>query len=203
MSDEQAKPTGRPSLFDRELCERVIDRVAEGVPLAQVLREERAGNPEKGIPANPKCPKLRTFYDWLDNDEELSASIARARLAGEDELASQCLEIADTPVLGVEQELVRKPRDAQGGEVEDPDGFSDLAPAEYDFVVAKEKRSDMLGHRKLQIETRLKLLAKFNPRRWGERLDLAGVANAPLVTRLEVIGVAATRNATGDGDGST
>ena len=31
---------------------------------------------------------------------------------------------------------------------------------------------DMLGHRKLQIETRLKLLAKWDPKRYGKKLDL-------------------------------
>ena len=30
----------------------------------------------------------------------------------------------------------------------------------------------MLGHRKLQIETRLKLLAKWDPKRYGDKVDL-------------------------------
>ena len=42
------------------------------------------------------------------------------------------------------------------------------------------RRGDMLGHRKLQIETRLKLLAKWDPKRYGGRTVLAGDAQAPL-----------------------
>jgi len=30
------------------------------------------------------------------------------------------------------------------------------------------KKVEMLGHRKLQIETRLKLLAKWDPKRYGD-----------------------------------
>ena len=41
-------------------------------------------------------------------------------------------------------------------------------------------RKDMLGHRKLQIETRLKLLAKWNPKKYGERTTLAGDKENPL-----------------------
>ena len=71
---------------------------------------------------------------------------ARAREAGEEWLAAQCLAIADTPVEGVE--VTTK----ANGDVE-------------------EKRGDMLGHRKLQIDTRLKLLAKWNPKKWGDKIE--------------------------------
>jgi hypothetical protein len=39
---------------------------------------------------------------------------------------------------------------------------------------------DMLGHRKLQIETRLKLLAKFHPTKYGDKVMLAGDKENPL-----------------------
>jgi hypothetical protein len=39
---------------------------------------------------------------------------------------------------------------------------------------------DMLGHRKLQIETRLKLLAKWNPKKYGDRVQLSGDKENPL-----------------------
>jgi hypothetical protein len=45
------------------------------------------------------------------------------------------------------------------------------------------KKVDMLGHRKLQVETRLKLLAKFNPKKYGDALKLSGDKENPL--RLE------------------
>jgi hypothetical protein len=45
---------------------------------------------------------------------------------------------------------------------------------------------DMLGHRKLQIETRLKLLAKWNPKKYGDRVQLAGDADSPLKVEADL-----------------
>jgi len=45
---------------------------------------------------------------------------------------------------------------------------------------------DMLGHRKLQIETRLKLLAKWNPKKYGDRVTMAGDAENPLQVKADV-----------------
>jgi len=39
-----------------------------------------------------------------------------------------------------------------------------------------------LGHRKLRIETRLKLLAKFHPTKYGEKLGLQGVEGGTPIT---------------------
>ena len=44
----------------------------------------------------------------------------------------------------------------------------------------------MLGHRKLQIETRLKLLAKWNPKKYGDRVTMAGDAENPLAVKADV-----------------
>lgn len=93
-------------------------------------------------------PTWRTVYNWLDEDKEFSARIAHARELGEDAISQECMAIADTPLEGTETKV-----DGNG-------------------TVVEMKRSDMLGHRKLQIETRLKLLAKWNPRKWGDKLDL-------------------------------
>jgi len=48
------------------------------------------------------------------------------------------------------------------------------------------REEDMLGHRKLQIETRLKLLAKWNPKKYGERVQVAGDAENPLKVEAEL-----------------
>ena len=44
----------------------------------------------------------------------------------------------------------------------------------------------MLGHRKLQIETRLKLLAKWNPKKYGDRVTMAGDAENPMRLQADV-----------------
>jgi hypothetical protein len=94
----------------------------------------------------------------------LSASIARAREIGYDALAEQCLMIADTPQMG------RKTVYSSGDE-------------QRDSVTVTEE--EMLGHRKLQIETRLKLLAKWDPKRFGDRVQLAGDADQPIKIHAE------------------
>jgi hypothetical protein len=98
-------------------------------------------------------------YDWMMKDPELSTAIARARDIGYDAMAEECLHIADTPMLGEEVT-----------ETEGDDG-----------IKVSVKKVDMLGHRKLQIETRLKLLAKFNPKRYGDKIVHAGDDVNPVV----------------------
>jgi hypothetical protein len=109
----------------------------------------------EGIPLRQICrdnkgfPAWRTVYDWMGRDESLSASIARARDIGYDAIAEECLQIADTIELGQKQVMTDEG--------------------------AATTVEDMLGHRKLRIETRLKLLAKFHPTKYGDRVAIEGV----------------------------
>lgn len=147
------KPRGGQSTFTQERADEICSRLSKGEPLAVICRDEH-------------MPGYRTVADWREANTNFAAAIARAREDGFDALAAQCLEIADTPIEGVE--TTTKP----SGDVE-------------------EKRGDMLGHRKLQIETRLKLLAKWDPKRYGERMQVAGDPEAPIETRttLNVAGL--------------
>jgi len=99
-----------------------------------------------------------TVYDWLEAQPDFAVRFARAREIGADAIAAQALEIADTPVEGVRTEI--------GGK----DG-------------PKEVREDMLGHRKLQVETRLKLLAKWFPQKYGEKTE--HTINGPVTLDLK------------------
>lgn len=90
-------------------------------------------------------PSWVSIYRWLELDPEFKLRFAHARDLGFDAIAEEALEIANTPCEG-------------------------------QIVTSKEwgdeiKTEDMLGHRKLQIETRLKLLAKWSPKKYGERVD--------------------------------
>lgn len=143
---------GRPSLYSPELLDRIVERLSAGEPMAQICREE-------GMPA------ARTVRDWINQRDDVSAAIARAREDGEDWLAAECLLIADAPKEGVIEEYERRMIDNP----DDPDGEK-----VEEFVITKRKVEDMLGHRKLQIDTRLKLLAKWNPRKYGENVNLTG-----------------------------
>lgn len=79
------------------------------------------------------------FYDWVNSDEEFAGRIARAREIGFDHIAEEALEIAD-------------------------DGSNDWMEREGRTIVD----SDHVQRSRLRIDTRLKLLAKWDPRRYGD-----------------------------------
>lgn len=149
----QKKARGRQTTFTQEMADVICSRLRTGEPMASICKGE-------------DMPAVRTVGDWREAHPAFAASIARAREEGFDALAAECLEIANTPLEGVE--TTKRP----SGDIE-------------------EKRSDMLGHRKLQIETRLKLLAKWDPKRYGDKMQIAGDPDAPIETRttLSVAGL--------------
>lgn len=98
-------------------------------------------------------PHPSTFRRWCDaghelDGEALSIAYACARDDGFDAIAAEALAISNAPCEGA---------------ITTDDGEK--------VTVRKE---DMLGHRKLQVETRLKLLAKWDPKRYGDLVKLAG-----------------------------
>ena len=115
-----------------------------------------AGTPLTVICSPPDMPGITTVWEWQQKDPAFSEAIARARDAGWDKIALDALRISDTTEDG---ETI----------VEKPDGI-------------EVRRADMLGHRKLRVETRLKLLAKWDPKRYGERMatEISGPDGGPI-----------------------
>ena len=108
-------------------------------------------------------PCYSTVYDWLEADVAQNTRFAHARDLGEAQILQECLEIADN---------------TQEGQIvtEKPDGTTEV------------KRADMIEHRKLRIETRLKLLAKWNPRKYGDKVqqELSGPDGGPIPTAISI-----------------
>jgi hypothetical protein len=102
-------------------------------------------------------PPWQTVYSWMERDASLVEAIARAREIGYDALAEECLKIAD-------------------------DGTNDYVEGER----GPQLNSEHIQRSKLRIETRLKLLAKWSPKRYGERVQVAGDADSPLKVEAEV-----------------
>ena len=102
-------------------------------------------------------PPWQTVYSWMERDVSLVEAIARAREIGYDALAEECLKIAD-------------------------DGTNDYVEGER----GPQLNSEHIQRSKLRIETRLKLLAKWNPKKYGERVQVAGDADNPLRVEAEV-----------------
>lgn len=74
--------TGRPTLFNKELAEKILEGIAGGESLRKVCSKQ--GMPDE-----------RSVYRWLWKDEEFCRNYARAREFRADFLAEEALEIAD------------------------------------------------------------------------------------------------------------
>ena len=98
-----------------------------------------------------EMPAFGTIYKWLESDKEFESLFASAREVGQDSIAEECMAIADKEPLEV-------------------------------FDEAGNKRYDpgSISWRKMQIETRLKLLSKWNPK-YSDKTILAGDDKAPVV----------------------
>ena len=134
--------------------------------VAEICERLSAGEPLRQICRDDRMPHWTRMYDWLSQDPDLSLRVARAREAGYDALAEEALEIANTPHLG--QKKV----------------FSSGAGEDEDSMTVTE--DDMLGHRKLQIETRLKLLACWNPAKYGTKVQMGGDPKNPIKMDIQV-----------------
>lgn len=113
---------------------------------------------------NDHLPAWRTVYDWMDARPDFAAAIARAREIGFDVIAAGCLDIAEDG----SHDYKHKKR-SNGEEYEE-------------FDAEHVQRS------KLRIETRLKLLAKWDPKRYGDKItnELTGPNGGPMETSITV-----------------
>jgi hypothetical protein len=145
-SDNVADVTGKPQTTEIAKTGRP-SKYTEAIALS-ICEQLSEGIPLREICRQEGMPAWRTVYDWMWRNEALSTAIARARDIGYDKMAEECLYIADNLHIGKKKV------------------FTSGADDDEDSVTVTEE--DMLGHRRLQIETRLKLLAKFNPKRYGD-----------------------------------
>ena len=100
-------------------------------------------------------PEWRTVYDWMYRNENLSAAIAHARELGQDAIAEDIM-----------REISEDPErilSEGGGRIDS--GYVQLIKA--------------------RAEIKLKLLAKWNPKKYGDRTVLAGDAQMPVVVQSE------------------
>ena len=110
------------------------------------------GEPLAAICRDPKMPAVSTVWQWEKDRADLSEAIARARLVGFDAIAVEALAIADA----TENDTVVNER---GNE----------AP-----------NSEWITRSRLRVETRLKLLAKWDPRRYGDKTLVGSDPENPL-----------------------
>ena len=125
-----------PSKRTPDLEVSILERLADGEPLAEICRDE--GMPDPG-----------TWRDWCHADENLAIAYARARELGEEAIAAECLAISDDG----RNDWMEK-RDKDGA------------------LIGWQINGEHVQRSKLRVDTRLKLLAKWNPKKWGEKVDV-------------------------------
>lgn len=124
--------------------------------LAEYICEQLAkGRSLHSICKDDGMPGDSTVRWWMQEKPEFAANSARAREMGCDRLAEECLEIADTPKIGEERTIK-------------PDGAVEV------------REGDMLQHRRLQIETRIRLIGKWS-KRYGDKVAIGGTDELPAI----------------------
>jgi len=114
----------------------------------EIYRRITEGETLRSICRCSNMPQWRTVYDWLGDDKEFAARFGRARELGEIAISQECLEIAD---------------DAKNDYMESQTG---------DGAEAYRLNGEHIQRSKLRIETRLKLLAKWSPKKWGDNSQI-------------------------------
>lgn len=109
-----------------------------------IIRRLGEGEPLSVICRTEGYPSRSTFHEWRKTDSDLDARYVAAKLAGFDAIADDCLTIAD-------------------------DGTNDYTTDKDGHEVVDR---DHIQRSKLRVETRLKLLAKWYPTKYGDKLGL-------------------------------
>lgn len=147
---------------------------------AEIIKRLSAGEPLAQICRDENMPGVETVRDWTKRNELFSVCIARAREDGFDQIALDAMKIAD---------------DSSGDEIATESGT--------------RLNSEFVARSRLRVETRLKLLAKWDPKRYGEKMEVSGIPAAqttilPIrerIKRLKRASAEEIHGADGGGDG--
>lgn len=132
------------------ILDTICDRLANGEAVRTVLKEKN-------------MPDSKTFYDWIDKDEDKLQQYARACARRADAIFEDAMQIADTPQDGVITKM-------------DKDGEIETTTA------------DMIAHRRLQVETRRWAAGKLNPKKYGDKVqqEHSGEIGIKQITGMEI-----------------
>jgi hypothetical protein len=177
MPETTAKPPKRPAKPKTPTSQGVDTPKATKAPIAvkktgrpskytpevaqEVFHRISTGEPLLQICKDERMPKRQTFYDWLAKDDSLSVQFARAREEGCDAMADETLVIAD------ERPELNPLIDKKTGE-----------------VLSMDLSSAYIQWQRNRIDTRLKLLACWNPSKYGTKVQMGGDPHNPL--KIEV-----------------
>lgn len=120
----------------------------------EVCRRLSDGETLRSICRDERMPSWRSIYDWIAQDAEFASRIARARELGADAIAEQIIDILDEPP--------ERTNTDQGDKVD----------------------SGHVAWQKNRAWMRLQLLAKWHPKKYGDRQEIDLNVNTALAERL-------------------
>lgn len=133
----------------------------------KVIKELQKGRSLRQILKDKGTPSRTALYDWLDEDEKYAERFARAQELGDEVLEETKLEIANTPLT---ETIFEK-------------GYT----GNFDFK--KTVTKDNVQRSKLMIDTIDKILARRNPRKYGNKIDVTsdgGALGIPAVIGMTI-----------------
>lgn len=122
----------------------------------EIVRRVSEGEPLAAICRDESMPAVRTVSDWRKAHPDFDERFLAARDDGFDALAAQCIDIADDET--------------------------------EDWVLSKKGplvNETAIGRSRLRVDTRLKLLSKWDPRRYGDSMTLKGDKENPLASHSD------------------
>jgi hypothetical protein len=124
--------------------------------LAEIFHRISTGESLLKICRDDHMPSRRAIYQWIERDDSLAAQFAHAREAGCDAMAEDSLAIMDGEPLAV-------------------------------FDEAGNKRYDpgSISWNKSRAEHRLKLMACWNPKKYGTKVQHGGDAANPVKIEIQ------------------
>ena len=130
---------GRPSKYTDAILEEIEEKIAQGIPLAEICRADH-------------MPTDRTVRYWAKTDDRILSAIACAREFGYDAISERL-------------------RATARGKTEESGGDS----------------SGDVQRDKLIIDTDLKLLAKWDPKRFGDKQQVEHSGNIGIGSALDAL----------------
>lgn len=122
---------------------------------AQIIDEMvNEGRAIRDILKESWSPSPSIFFKWLEDDENKAKQYARAHEAKAEILFDEMLHIAFTPEEGETIKMVQK-------------GEGKNAKKEME-----KTKGDMLGHRKLKVDTIKWALSRMAPKKYSDKLDV-------------------------------
>ena len=121
-----------------KLLDKIFNKIVDGESLNAILKDK-------------DMPCRQTFYNWIEEDQNIIDKYARATKARADYLFEQIIEIADK----------------QGADMVIVDGEQTI-------------NHNIIQRNRLQIDARKWVASKMNPKKYGEKLDITS-DDKPLV----------------------